>query len=291
MNTSSRHHYLPKFYLQGFTNENGSFAVYDCVKELIETDYRYLKSYFFEWDGNSVDINGKLESFPEDVYKRIDNETAKIFKKIREVKGIPRLSPYEMQGLQFFVSDLFWRNPQNDSHYEQTFKNTRFLKKFLSAIDSNTGELLSKNIPKYILQNEDVLMKSLRPLAGPASFEQSQPDFIHLRISYSSIENFICSDNPFLMANGQAKDIFDSEFLFPLTKNHLLIKSFEPKQVKEFPGYISGFVQLALFLQSKKYCASSTIETLKLLGDVEKNYSVDYLKDRIFGFIHAHDSE
>ena len=32
-NISSRHHYIPQFYLRGFTNESGNFKIYDVQQK------------------------------------------------------------------------------------------------------------------------------------------------------------------------------------------------------------------------------------------------------------------
>jgi hypothetical protein len=289
---SRKHHILPIFYLKGFTNDEGKLAVYDKESQVIGKDLHYPSTKFFAWNRNSVEMNGKLKDFPEKAYSLIDTHTSKILKKIQDTRGIPRLSTYEMQGLQFFVSDLFWRNPKNDLHYEETFKNTRFIKKFFSAIDAKTGERLAKDIPQDYLANEDFLMKAFKPLAGPLSFEQSQEDFTNWRICYNSTGNYICSDNPLLFANTpHPKDIFDSAFVFPLTKHHLLLRWVDGEPPAEFQGDILGLIQLALYLQAKRYCASSTKETLQLISHVPENYSVNFLKDQIFGFIKTYDQK
>jgi hypothetical protein len=282
MNISIDHHILPKFYLSGFTNSEGKLAIFDHLRKRSKGFYS-PSTHFFEKGRNWVELNGKNTDIPEKLYSRIDSETARIFKKIQSCLGVPKLSAYEMNGLQFFLSTLFWRNPQSDAHYNAIYKNTRFIKRFLSAIDPKTGDLMTKGLPESILKDDNIVQKLFRPLAGPMSFEFSDQDYKNWKISYSASGDLICSDNPFFFVKPPKQDIFDAEFIFPLTKNHLLIKVFKFREPNDLPGYIVGLIQLALFSQAKKYSACPTKETLNILSKVPENYSLDFLRDQIFG--------
>lgn len=279
---STRHHILPKFYLKGFTNEEGTFAVYNCEEKKIKKGFHSPKSHFYIENRNTVKINGISDDFPERVYSLIDSETSKIFQKIQETNGVPKLTTYEMAGLQFFLSDMFWRNPANDGLLERSF-NTPFIRQLFFSTDPDTGHKIASGIPKEIVDDKN-LMQSFRPMLGALSFETSTTtDYQNWRIGYHPYGGFICSDNPFILENDKAKDVFDTAFVFPLTKNHILIRSFNV--FGPLPAPIMAYIQIALFQQGVKFCAGPKREFFNLLIDDPSYYSMDFLKDHIFGFL------
>ncbi len=279
---STRHHILPQFYLKGFTNNDGKFAVYDCEQKRIKKGYHVPKSHFYIENRNTVEIFGQSSDFPEKVYAKIDSETSKIFKKIQGYKGVPKLSVYEMAGLQFFLSDLFWRNPINDEQYANSL-NTPFLRQLFRAVDPLTGEEKARGLPKEVVDDKK-LLQSFRPIAGALSFDASEKtDYHNWRIGYHPYGGFICSDNPFVMGKENAKDIFDTAFAFPLTKHHVLVRSFQA--FGSLPASIMAYVQIAIFKQGVQFCAGPNKEFLNLLLNDPTYYSIDFLKDHIFGFL------
>lgn len=57
MVASKKHHYIPRFYLNGFTNENAGYFIFDKEKE--EIRYTNPINSFFKNNRNSVIVNGE----------------------------------------------------------------------------------------------------------------------------------------------------------------------------------------------------------------------------------------
>jgi hypothetical protein len=53
---SSRHHYMPKFLIEGFKNTKGTLFVYDKKHNKIIDKGKSPKSIFYEWDRNTICI-------------------------------------------------------------------------------------------------------------------------------------------------------------------------------------------------------------------------------------------
>ena len=51
---SKRHHYIPKFLIKEFTDEQGLLYIYDKIKDKFLTNKRSPKSIFFENDRNTI---------------------------------------------------------------------------------------------------------------------------------------------------------------------------------------------------------------------------------------------
>ena len=82
--TSWRHHYIPEFYLDGFTSEKGKFKIYDVKAKRFKKngqDY-WPRSHFFEKNGNSWMSENYISDKQEIKYSIIENRVAEIFQKI-----------------------------------------------------------------------------------------------------------------------------------------------------------------------------------------------------------------
>lgn len=114
---SSRHHYIPKFLINGFTNEDGLLYVYDKQKDEIIKKPRSSKSIFFENDRNTLEIHkGTKTSMLEDLfYKKIDDITSRIIKQY-QTGNLPdiNLTTEDTGTFLFFLLSLFWRIPKSD---------------------------------------------------------------------------------------------------------------------------------------------------------------------------------
>lgn len=279
MNISHRHHFLPEFYLKGFTNEQGFFVVYNGQKKRIKKGWHSPKSHFFDEDRNSIELNGVPVDIPEQAYSILDNRMADIFKKIQDCRGVPKLTVHEMTGLYYFLSNLFWRSPENDARYEKAV-DVVGARNLFNELNSQTRQMIS-GFPELALTDKD-LINFMRPLAGTQYLENSKgQNFKEWGILYSPNGQFICSDRPFLALD--RNDIFNSSFVVPLTKYHLLIKSSKP--ILTVPAKVVLAIQLALVQQAEEFCAGPDKELFKAIMNDRSYYSIEFLKDVIFGYL------
>jgi len=187
--------------------------------------------------------------------------------------------------LQEFVSNLFWRIPKNDELFLQEFKSNPLFNKSFKFIGKNTGVEVNNDITEKI-KNSKEFIQSLRPTVSSFSFMVNKKDDIqNWKLSYTPGYFNICSDNPFIIKDENAKDIFNTEFILPLTKNHLLIRTFsniEETSLKPLFGFI---VNLAIFKQGELYCASANRDLLNTYSSSSKKDDIIKLKNYIFGYL------
>lgn len=114
---SFRHHYIPKFLINGFSNSNGLLYLYDKQKDEIFKNPRPAKSIFFENDRNTLHLDDTTKtSIIEDLlYKGIDDRTSKVIKlyQTQEISKID-FNPTDTSTFLFFLISLFWRIPKTD---------------------------------------------------------------------------------------------------------------------------------------------------------------------------------
>jgi len=138
--SSAKHHYLPQFYLKGFTDDKGKFAIYDYTSRRIKSSLQSPSSHFFSLERNTIEFNNQKSDVIEQLYSKIDSKHSKIIKLIQETNASISLNLEDTSLLQEFVSYLFWRLPVNDLLYEQEFKNNPIYKKVFKLINEETGE-------------------------------------------------------------------------------------------------------------------------------------------------------
>jgi hypothetical protein len=164
---SKRHHYLPQFYLKGFTNKAGTFAVYDKSKNILKRGEYSPKTHFFEEGRNTVLVNGEEDDFIErTLYQKIDNDLAPIFEKINKADG-NFLNVENIFHLKSFIAFLYWRIPANDHLLDTMVKDLEFSHLGFSIKNRETGEPISKEAEGRF--RNDIAFKKMCSLVLPFS--------------------------------------------------------------------------------------------------------------------------
>ena len=124
--TSWRHHYIPQFYLNGFTNEDGTFKVYDVKNQRFIRRGKEFRpvSYFYEKNGNLLVTDDGFDDSMEQRYGKIENDVSLIFNTINQSNSEEKynINEDDIVKLQFFVSVMYWRIPSNYQEIENIIK-------------------------------------------------------------------------------------------------------------------------------------------------------------------------
>ena len=122
--TSKKHHYLPRYYLKGFTNSDNRFFVFDKRKERIFTSNP--NTAFFENNLNTVTFpKGDSSDFLEDAYTEIENQSWESLDKIRESTYNTPIELLDKMHLFLFLLFLYWRLPSNIAYVEKLSEKER----------------------------------------------------------------------------------------------------------------------------------------------------------------------
>ncbi len=289
-NISWRHHYIPQFYLQGFTNEQGLFKIYDVESSRFIKDGKWFspESYFFERDGNAILIHNEKDDFLEKkYYKDIDQKIAELFNKIRLAKPGTNfgITDDDMPLFQYFVGILFWRLPQNYSRLNYLLKNTD-LTKIGFSIKNQSGEIINNSEKgREIIQSPNVFkaMKFLLPnLLFPEILKCETP--LHIHEMPKGLPS-LCSDNPIIFEDSVLPNIYSDNFILPVTNRILFIRS--NKINPNCETNIKIDIDLILLKQSKKYVSCTDELYIHMLNKYfECNYnSIEEVKKKVFSEI------
>jgi len=280
MPLSNKHHYLPVFFLKGFTNSNGKFYIYNYLKGKIEHKEFSPSMYFYD-DRNTIEVNGKIDDLPEIMYAQMDQRHSVLINNIQAQKDIPKLNIEEMLLLQEFVSSIFWRIPSNDSYFMQQYKDNLEFTKSFKIINESTG-LVDEEITRNTI-NHDAFIKGIKPFIPIILKSYNNADLDNWQFIYDDSGSFTCSDDPILFRKERPKDIYDSEFIFPLSKNVLLLRTFKKIDREEIPAPVIAVIQLMLFGQGNYYCCSANRELFERIKNEAKNLKLT--KENLFNIL------
>jgi hypothetical protein len=115
---SRKHHYLPRYYLKGFTNTNGGFFIYD--KQVDKIYPSGPGATFFEKDLNTMVLP---KSGPSDLLEKLYADTESTswsaLDRIRNSKPNMPIELLDKMHLSLFLLILHWRLPGNVEHIEK----------------------------------------------------------------------------------------------------------------------------------------------------------------------------
>ncbi len=269
MTVSKKHHYLPEFYLKGFTNEDGRFSIYDYKQKRIKKNLFYPSTHFFD-NRNLVTVEGEVTDIPEKLYSAIDERHAPLIKKMQTNRDVLNPTVDELLSLQEFISSIFWRIPKNNEYYIEQYKSNPLFTKNLGLFNKITGEF-DKSVTEKIINTEAFIksIKSALPIILMHNSAINNSDIENWQFCYNDRGDFITNDNPIVFRKRNPNDIFDSEFIFPISKHHLLIRTYKKIDRINIPAPIMSLIQLLIFAQGDTYCCSPDRDSfLRVIGEV-----------------------
>jgi len=252
---SSRHHYIPQFLINGFTDDKGLLHIYDKQADKILTKQRPSKSIFFDIDRNTVEIKENLKSsvIEDYLYSEIDNKTSKVIKSYQTEE----LSKIDFQiedtgTLLFFLISLFWRIPKTDHAAEDLMER--------SIITANgVDPEIFRNDPTYRKLNRAGLFK--HHIDEMIKFGMKGKKWSNIHQNEDPI--YVIGDFPFLsrVQSNEFSKFNDTDILFAV--NSRRIYSSTNESMKNFTPRNSYSYNAAIIHQSVKYIACGDIQVLQ----------------------------
>lgn len=264
-NNSKRHHYIPKFFIKNFTDDDGLLFIYNKLEKKISNKKHSPKSIFFETNRNTVDFSGhKLDNL-EKLYSELDN---KISPDIKNVLLAKKITPEELVSITLLASLLKWRIPQSDEIFN-------VIKEDLTQEDlAITIEVKDKNIKvdeKAIehIEKSDSFKETKRVLLAILPLLKSKTILDIYNYSFiqtSSIFPSVIGDCPVIEKYNQ--DIYKIEdFILPLSSTETFIYKQGCKKEIKSPMF---FIQrdLAIMNSSEKYIGCKSKEHLEKIVEI-----------------------
>jgi len=294
MNFPKRHHYLPKYYLKGFLNNENTFAIYDKKREVLKQNYYNSKSHFFEFERNNIEgINGNSIDALEQLYSRYDNDMSELFQLIQEKNNVNTIiTASNIQKLKTFISMMYWRIPETDKLYDKFFKGKTFKDIGFSIRNKDTGE--SNEIISHRIFHDSSFRKLCRFLIIPLHtfdimLKESDVGNWHY---YYDLPNrtkplHLCGDNPIIFKNIEGFFDFKDDLILRLTSDKNLI--FSRKKPKMLPPEFGVDLDLMIFKQANRYVCGPNREYLSKIAEMyyyyDNNIDTNFLKSNLFNYL------
>lgn len=250
---SSRHHYIPQFLIEGFTNNEGLVYVYDKQRNVILKKPRSPKSIFFEPNRNTIEIlDGTSTSFLEEIYSQIDNKTSRVIKCFQN-EDIPKIDITQEQTAFFlyFLITLFWRLPYTDVAAQDVWERS---------------EIISTLIDPEIIRKDTFFQKMERAKLFKHTIDEmnqfGKKGRISVNIHEFSNNLFVLSDNPIVFERTpvQFREFNDIDFLFAVSSRR--VYSSTEKKVTNINHLDALHYNMMSIHQSVRYTACSDIKLL-----------------------------
>lgn len=291
MAISRRHHYLPQFYLKGFSNQEGKFAVFDKKRKVLKNGYYSPKSHFFEKDRNTFTIEGEETDFLENLYSDYDNRLSDLFEKFqRDDEESDILNPYNIQELKLFIAMMFWRVPESDQLVDTFFESFSFDELGIKLEDQD-GNSAPDSVKQKMFEDPN-FRQACRFLILPLNTFQitlQDSDINNWKYYYTESDfHHLCGDQPIVFKNPKSLFIFEDDLFLPLTKNKFLVYT-KKEKVKELPPEFALLRDILIFGQSRKYVCSSSRDYLKVVSNLYynryANNDLHKLRKEVFSYL------
>ena len=284
-NNSWRHHYIPQFYLNGFTNEYGSFKIYDVEnKRFIKNGQDFHPSqYFFEENANTITISKTQESNDklEDWYSKDDNRIAEVFARINTF-STKNLIDKDIAKLEYFIGGLYWRIPTNFNNLCKLVA-TKKLKELGIVIRDDLGNIRDDSYLENEFKSNEIeaftkFIKIYYPAIG--YYENIMNNVEANIITFIGELPSICSDNPILILNPSSFRVYRDEYIFPLDNKHVFFRG----QLKPFLNTLKYEIDILTMKQATKYVSCTDISYLDFLENIfkEKYKTIQNLREHLF---------
>lgn len=211
-----KHHYIPQFYLEGFTDRNNNIWVYEkgnpSIRKSRPENEAYQKHYY---SFTTPDGKKDSETF-EDALSEIEGQAAPIFQKLKEFKPFDEFDEKERGIFAGFLALTLVRVPNFRQKLERPRVET--VKIIMDLLASDTALLKSaiKRLERDRGNKIDVPVEELQEFARAGKYDiKVNPEFILERIGKYTIKfapifyemkwkffiatddyKFVTSDNP-----------------------------------------------------------------------------------------------
>ncbi len=258
---SSKHHYLPRHYLTGFTDSKNSFFVYDKQTEKIF--HTNPDASFFENDLNTVVFpDGSSSDFLEDLYTDFENQSWGPLDRIRRSTTKTPIELLDKMHLFLFLLFLYWRLPSNlglvEKLSEKAFLDNNELDYF--RLQTKNGEKAPTEIAE-IMKKSSAFKKSFRQVIPFVPFYKDKNWAVKLenwRFLYTGDEKSwnIVGDNPIIIKGNDSQDAVNclNEFIFPVSGKILLVNLNEPLKNGMPPEFTIEY-SAAIIKNAKRFVA------------------------------------
>jgi hypothetical protein len=301
-----RHHYIPQFYLKGFTGEDGYLWMFDLKtgkKSKAHPKNVAWQRDFYRWEG----VSGAEDFLEREAFAKLDGLAAKVFSKIATGETIPEKNSDDYFNLMQFLGSLKIRTPKSRNAF---VRDTIGVMEAITAVMTETDERWETIKKRYLgEEGKDFTREQMREVVfNKEKFTVKVPRELHLEtmadlldayililaernwsVSVCEEVGFICSDYPLVLDwrvppykhPNRNPGLGDkgSIIAIPLDKRNVLLGVFEQERFSSIVG--ERLVALINFLEgiyAYRFLFSPTDDFIWLKRDRTIGNSAEFLE-------------
>lgn len=284
----AKHHYLPQFYLKGFTNENAQFMIWSVKEGRFKGGGKWFSpaSHFYLPDDNFAPTEGWADDYLEGIYSVNESKFARILNKIKAVDQGFGLSNEDVVWLNYFAGELFWRVPAQRELISSAISLDQLNQLGVAVIDRRTMKQVDPKQFADSIKDDPYYIKRLRNVVPATNYwNMLDCNWPCRAVTFTDPFPAICSDNPVILRDPEKADPFLDDLIFTLAPNKVF---FRIKGMKEiFAPNIKFYIDMLMILQATEYVCCVDPEYLSHLKEAfRQNFgSVAELRKFIFGHL------
>jgi hypothetical protein len=278
MKQLGKHHFIPRFLIKGFVNNNGNVWVYDKRYDQIKKDSVGPGGIFYEWGRNNLEKDGTSSSIIEDEwFKYLDNFCKTAVINFQEMPNTESLHDLEnVSKMQYFLLHLYWRLPKTDYAFEYLINKANL---------NLNNDILEQNLKK------DSNFKKVERLKIPNLIIKELHDYNLPKGYYSKLidmgkDVFLLGDYPMLYKTEPTsfEDLVSKDFIFPISSKR--IYSISQNNQLQFDWAQATTLNTLIIHQSQRFVCSPNKDFLEKSISFYKTQltmlPLLYLKEKIF---------
>ncbi|MCC2599786.1 DUF4238 domain-containing protein [Sphingobacterium sp. FBM7-1] len=269
--SSKKHHFIPRYYINGFADSENELFIYDKQKDIIRNKKSGSSGIFFEENRNSIDLGDNVYiSLFEEVYCFFDNNLKHLIKLLRSgVEKIDEKTSNEIIAyMNIFVLDLYLRNKNNDNLFDEIFHESEI--NFVNeSLNEHRKEI--KEMPGF----KQLFRTKLFTSYIEEFFKMDPNKITKIQLINFEMDQICIGDMPLIFFNnhGQPYDLFNSPLILPISKSKLYLRDVSRK--KSFYYEDTSIFNALIIDRSSKLIGCSNKKTLQ---DAIKTYK--FLKEQ-----------
>lgn len=266
----AQHHYIPEFYLQGFTDSQNHFFIFDKQTKKIwkSGPEKSFKKNNYNTGTILSPKTGKLytDDLPEKVLGHFENRSSVALSEIRNsTKEDDILTPERLYAIRFFIVSSFWRSPATDQLKSEIIKTLSFEDMGFGIFNKDTGK---RNVEaERIVNSIDLWQKMYQILIPVTSFTDKfrKLNADDWRLYYRNSNFHVTTDLPVIYEQYKDFSSLHEELIFPLSSKHLIVSTKGTKPSRLEPIF-NVKVDLLLFYNAHRFVACSNRDYLEFLA-------------------------
>jgi hypothetical protein len=285
MSISAIHHYIPRFLIRKFADDNGLLYIYN--KESRQIIQKGPGGIFWELNRNTIEVADQLGDQMERLYQALDDRFAKA---LTATLSSGKLTEDHAMDIIMLATSLKWRIPANDGMFDEFAQELNYPSLPIKITLTGTTQEAEKNAIDHLM-GTPLFLASKRVIFPFLCFYNDRK-LDHAKIatvfenSYlisDSRGNGILSDSPIIERVPSNVHTF-AEQILPLSSTHTFV--YNQTDVNRTHPLLFGLQRdIVLFDQAKKYVVCGNLAYLQTIIDAHRAapaYSIPQLREELF---------